>query len=72
MALFLSSIPPFPTLLLGLTCLLPPHPPTSVIQVHPLWGSPLDLGLAEKPHPGATLPGFPQMCILPHGLQDCQ
>ena len=27
MALFLSSIPPFPTLLLRLTCLLPPHPP---------------------------------------------
>ncbi|KAF6273451.1 zinc finger protein 592 [Rhinolophus ferrumequinum] len=41
-------------------------------KVHPLRGRPPDLGLAEKPHPGATLPGFPQMCFLPHGLQDCQ
>uniref|UniRef100_A0A9L0JR33 Zinc finger protein 592 n=1 Tax=Equus asinus TaxID=9793 RepID=A0A9L0JR33_EQUAS len=40
--------------------------------VHPLRSCPPDLGLAEKPHPGTTLPGFPQVCILPHGLQDCQ
>lgn len=70
MALFLSSIPALLTPLLGLTYLFPG--PTSVIQVHPLWGCPLDLGLAEKPHPGAALPGLPQMCVLPHGLQDCQ
>ncbi|XP_069899427.1 zinc finger protein 592 isoform X1 [Dipodomys merriami] len=41
-------------------------------KVHPLWGCPPDLGLAEEPHPGATLPGLPQVCVLPHGLQDGQ
>lgn len=66
----LFPIPPFPGPSLDLTTTPPRLPP--VIQVHPLWGRPLDLGLAEKPHPGETLPGFPQMCFLPHGLQDCQ
>lgn len=66
MAPLLSAVPPLLTPPSGLT----PSPP--VTQMHPLWGRPPDLGLVEKPHPGATLPGFPQMCFLPHGLQDCQ